>query len=51
MSPQVVLAELVGTMVLCLLPPLILENKTLANNDSSRVIRGALVGSPAPLHQ
>lgn len=41
---QVVLAELVGTMVLCLLPPLILENKTLANNDSSRVIRGALVG-------
>ena len=29
--------ELVGTFLLCLLPPLIIENQTLANNDSSRV--------------
>ena len=28
------LVELVGTFLLCLLPPLILENSTLANNDS-----------------
>ena len=29
--------ELVGTFLLCLLPSLIIENQTLANNDSSRV--------------
>ena len=29
--------ELVGTFLLCLLPPLIIDNQTLANNDSSRV--------------
>ena len=29
--------ELLGTFLLCLLPPLIIDNQTLANNDSSRV--------------
>jgi len=42
---QVMLVELVGTFLLCLLPPLILENSTLANNDSSRLMRAGLVGA------
>ena len=29
--------ELLGTFLLCLLPPLIIDNQTLANNDSSQV--------------
>lgn len=40
---QVMGCELVGTFLLCLLPSLIIENQTLANNDSSRVWRGVLV--------
>jgi len=35
--------ELLGTFLLCLLPPLIIDNQTLANNDSSRVWRGVMV--------
>jgi len=40
---QVMACELVGTFLLCLLPSIIIENQTLANNDSSRVWRGVLV--------
>jgi len=32
-----------GTFLLNLLPPFILENKTLANNDSSQLLRAGLV--------
>lgn len=34
---------LLGTFLLCVLPPLIIDNQTLANNDSSRVWRGVMV--------
>ena len=37
MKRKVMGCELVGTFLLCLLPSLIIENQTLANNDSSRV--------------
>lgn len=40
---QVMGCELLGTFLLCLLPPLIIDNQTLANNDSSRVWRGVMV--------
>ena len=29
--------ELLGTFLLCLLPPLIIDNQTLAHNDSSQL--------------
>jgi len=40
---QVFMAEFLGTFLLNLLPPLILENKTLANNDSSTLLRAGMV--------
>jgi len=40
---QVILMEFIGTFFLNLLPPLILENQTLANNDSSKLLRAGLV--------
>jgi len=40
----IVLSELLGTFVLNIIPPLILENQTLANNDSSKLLRAGLVG-------
>jgi len=41
----IVLTELLGTFVLNIIPPLILENQTLANNDSSKILRAGLVGA------
>jgi len=40
---QVVLCELVGTLLLTLVPRLILESPVLANNDSSKLVRASLV--------
>jgi len=42
---KVVVCEFAGTFLLCLLPPLILENQSLANNDSTKLVRAMLVAA------
>jgi len=41
---QVLLCELLGTLLLTLIPRYLLEHETLANNDPTKVYRGGLVG-------
>jgi len=40
----VMLSELVGSILLSIIPRYVLEHKTLANNDPNKVIRGAIIG-------
>jgi len=40
----VMLTELVGSMLLTIIPRYVLEHKTLANNDPRKIIRGAIIG-------
>jgi len=41
---MVMLTELVGSMLLTIIPRYVLEHKTLANNDPKKIIRGAIIG-------
>ena len=41
---QVILTELIGSILLSIIPRYVLEHKTLANNDPNKVIRGAIIG-------
>eukprot|EP00090_Calanus_glacialis_P005441 TRINITY_DN1420_c0_g1_i2.p1 TRINITY_DN1420_c0_g1~~TRINITY_DN1420_c0_g1_i2.p1 ORF type:complete len:264 (-),score=31.60 TRINITY_DN1420_c0_g1_i2:96-887(-) len=41
---MVMLSELVGSILLSIIPRYVLEHKTLANNDPNKVIRGAIIG-------
>jgi len=40
----VMFTELVGSMLLTIIPRYVLEHKTLANNDPKKIIRGAIIG-------
>jgi hypothetical protein len=40
----VMLTELVGSVLLSIIPRYVLEHKTLANNDPRKIIRGAIIG-------
>jgi len=40
----VIFTELIGSILLSIIPRYVLEHKTLANNDPNKVIRGAIIG-------
>jgi len=41
---MVMLSEMVGSILLSIIPRYVLEHKTLANNDPNKIIRGAIIG-------
>lgn len=41
---MVILSEMVGSILLTIIPRYVLEHKTLANNDPNKVVRGAIIG-------
>jgi len=41
---MVMFTELVGSMLLTIIPRYVLEHKTLANNDPKKILRGAIIG-------
>ena len=38
------LSELVGSILLSIIPRYVLEHKTLSNNDPKKIVRGAIIG-------